>query len=66
MAKSLVHIFICLLLEIVCIIQIASFEQKYSRYRMELLTQGKELMANAFSDSRAHVTIQHVGTTEPR
>lgn len=61
MPKLLVHIFICLLLEIVCIIQIASIEQKYSRYRMELLAQGNKLMANAFSDSRGHVTNQHVG-----
>ena len=32
---------------------------------MELLTQGKELIANTFSDNRAHMTSQHVGTTEP-
>lgn len=28
---------------------------------MELLAQGNKSMANAFSDSRGHVTNQHVG-----
>lgn len=32
---------------------------------MELLAHGKELMENTFSDNRAYVTSQHVGTTEP-